>query len=466
MNKRMISLMAAALALLSASGQVTFTGVGEYDVIKETPPSNTDLNMIYVLYDINGVKMTFNSTTGERAKWETFYYRDGNLVMEPVTDVRWDGMATTLDRIIPNIGYKIQEGDNRPYYCWVVNYADYPFELRGMTVNYDTPCDPISFSIDGSGDEIPYFDLRGGRHVLDREIKLSYKTKVWDDSDRDDEHNHKWIDAPVDTTFKSLNELLSTRIDPPLCDTEFYISGDAFLRNWGKPEKETYADFQTRAVKCHVTAILDDGEEGIDISNGVEDTEGLSAPAHVHFTGYPVGDVGNCVWEISTDPNFEDESAIDRYYQEEFDYTFDVGGATYYVRFTVYNRDESCQDSYDIPLFRVSESYMPDQKMMPNFFSPGDNTEANNIWKVKTRSLVEFHCWIYNRWGNLVYEYTDPDGGWDGYYNGKLVDTGVYYYVITATGIDGTKYKRRGDINILRYKRGGVGGTSDVGGEY
>ena len=61
-----------------------------------------------------------------------------------------------------------------------------------------------------------------------------------------------------------------------------------------------------------------------------------------------------------------------------------------------------------------------------------------------------------------MYEYTDPDGGWDGTYKGRLVDTGVYYYVVTATGSDGVKYKKRGDITILRYKRG-ASGTSGNG---
>ena len=62
-----------------------------------------------------------------------------------------------------------------------------------------------------------------------------------------------------------------------------------------------------------------------------------------------------------------------------------------------------------------------------------------------------------------MYEFTDPDGGWDGTYHGKLVDTGVYYYVVTALGSDGVKYKKRGDITILRYKKGAAG-TSDGGG--
>ena len=48
------------------------------------------------------------------------------------------------------------------------------------------------------------------------------------------------------------------------------------------------------------------------------------------------------------------------------------------------------------------------------------------------------------------------------------MDTGVYYYVVTALGSDGVKYKKRGDITILRYKKGegsGTGtGTIDTGG--
>ena len=110
MNKRMISLMAVALTLLSASGQVEFTGVGDHHVIEVTPEMSTGLHKIYVVYDTDGVGMVFNSSTGEPAKWESYYYQNGNLVMEPITDVRWNGMATKLDQVIPNRGYKIQEG--------------------------------------------------------------------------------------------------------------------------------------------------------------------------------------------------------------------------------------------------------------------------------------------------------------------------------------------------------------------
>jgi len=101
---------------------------------------------------------------------------------------------------------------------------------------------------------------------------------------------------------------------------------------------------------------------------------------------------------------------------------------------------------------------------LPNVFSPGNHDGVNDVWKVTYKSLAVFHCWIFNRWGNLVYEYTDPDGGWDGTYHGKLVDTGVYYFVITAEGTDGVKYKKRGDITILRYKKGAAGTSGSESG--
>ncbi len=77
----------------------------------------------------------------------------------------------------------------------------------------------------------------------------------------------------------------------------------------------------------------------------------------------------------------------------------------------------------------------------------------NDIWKVGYRSLLDFKCWIFDRYGNEIYYFTDPNSGWDGTYRGKKVDPGVYYYVIEATGADDKKYKKGGDINIIRYTR-------------
>ena len=69
MNKRFISLIAAAMALLSSSAQVTFTGIGEYPIIEVTPEYITGIDKIYVIFDTDGVGMTYHSTSDEQVVW-------------------------------------------------------------------------------------------------------------------------------------------------------------------------------------------------------------------------------------------------------------------------------------------------------------------------------------------------------------------------------------------------------------
>ena len=113
------------------------------------------------------------------------------------------------------------------------------------------------------------------------------------------------------------------------------------------------------------------------------------------------------------------------------------------VKVTVSN-DKTCSYSDSITV-TVSTSSI----QAPNVFTPnGDG--YNDEFRVAYKSILTFHCWVYNRWGRLVYEWTDPMKGWDGNINGKEASPGPYYYVIKATGNDGKKYKLKGDINLLR----------------
>lgn len=437
-------LMAAALALLSASGQVTFTGAGvaTYPPIEITPDANPNMK-IYVLWNTQGVSMHYASETGERAQVCTF-----ESYPNEIGGVQWNGYETTLNQVIKNTGYII----NDTFYCWVVNYADYEMFLNSISWVDDNPCDMLKLKVDGIAPKIPYkYKINGSTMLLDRELKLSYKTQVWDDV------NKEWKDETVVETFESL-ENGSIVIDPPLCNTDFVLTGDYFLKEWGIPEKkvETVDHYYAKAVRCVTDTIT------FPRDNRNEKDRDSSAPIHVIFTGYPTYAVEYRVWEIATDADFE--NVILQFNQDELDYTFSETG-NYYVRYRVANADGSCEYIDDnIYAINVTESELK----CPNAFSPANHDEVNDIWKVSYKSLVEFHCWIFNRWGTLLYEFTDPGGGWDGTYRGKLVDTGVYYYVITALGSDGVKYEKRGDINILHYK-GGISGTdngTDMNGGY
>jgi gliding motility-associated-like protein len=87
---------------------------------------------------------------------------------------------------------------------------------------------------------------------------------------------------------------------------------------------------------------------------------------------------------------------------------------------------------------------------LPNTFTP-DGNGRNETYKplgTKLKSLVVFR--IFDRWGNLVFETTDVNQGWDGIYDGKLLEPGVYVYYLEGTCITNNKEFIKGDVTLIR----------------
>jgi gliding motility-associated-like protein len=117
----------------------------------------------------------------------------------------------------------------------------------------------------------------------------------------------------------------------------------------------------------------------------------------------------------------------------------------------VMNRDlPECRDTARLAacLFVDDESKLE----IPNVFSPnGDG--INDFYQVKAQTLRTFSGQIMNRWGNVVFEWTnweDYEAGWDGKIRGgSKAAPGVYFYVITAEGIDGIPYDAHGALHLF-----------------
>lgn len=146
------------------------------------------------------------------------------------------------------------------------------------------------------------------------------------------------------------------------------------------------------------------------------------------------------------------------------DYTFREGGdgLSYRVSLAVTWRTADGtegtweQDDNDVFRFSLKSSSL----QVFNGFSPnGDG--INDVYRVKTQSLLSFRMAIFNRWGQPIVSGTDAtlekeytDGYtyyicWDGTLNGRVVDDGVYFIAIEALGSDGIVYSKHRDINVM-----------------
>jgi len=98
----------------------------------------------------------------------------------------------------------------------------------------------------------------------------------------------------------------------------------------------------------------------------------------------------------------------------------------------------------------------PDAFEVPSAFSP--NLDGlNEVFRVTAfhpEKILQFRMYIFNRWGQLIFETNSLLGYWDGRYKGLPCDDGVYSYLIEFRLEDGYKPNQespmRGTVTIVR----------------
>ncbi|MCH5213557.1 MAG: gliding motility-associated C-terminal domain-containing protein [Muribaculaceae bacterium] len=429
----LLSLPAVVSATAFADSTAQISG-SDYQVIEISPEANTGLDNIFTVYNTVGCSLSFKAQNGYTANVFRFSNLGGGYA-EEVTNLDRSTDAVSLPLQKDDMGYIFEEGTSR-YYCWVVNYANHYLHLNSAAVSPDSDCSYSIITIDGDASPITYYTINGQPRTLSRQLKVEYLTQEFDS----DMQAYKTVDAVKE--YESIGMVLS--ITPPAyCSTFFTISGDRFLRQWGMEQVAETSTAQPVAVECSTEAVQDfiDKEEGSNVMNGDDSVLGGSAPAQITFKAYTTEGVLHYEWQLDDTPDFDNPDY--RFYQKDLDYTFNEEG-TFYLRFIGSNADGTCETFSDTYTVAIGASALE----CPNAFSPnGDG--VNDIWKVSYRSLIDFNCEIFNRNGQRIYSFTDPTDGWDGTWHGKKVKPGVYYYVIIATGADGKKYKKSGDINII-----------------
>ena len=153
------------------------------------------------------------------------------------------------------------------------------------------------------------------------------------------------------------------------------------------------------------------------------------------------GDVVEWLWYV--EGGFPIQSTL-----QNLTVSFPIGvegtyGATLYV-----TTNGGCVDSTSREIQVVSEVII----YAPNTFTPdGDEFNQNWLAHISGIDVGSFHCIIYNRWGEMVWESYDLEIGWDGTYGGSVVQTGTYSWVINCKDErNDNKYTFNGHITVLR----------------
>jgi gliding motility-associated-like protein len=449
-KKRKFGIILTSILFLynaSAQDKIYYTVTGGQGTPLLAVDNSRDRIQIYFVFGMDNVKISYTSQSTSH-KWCRYKVRPDLNNPEEVPSVQ-DGTTSTVTDLDDEYGYYVDEGSMRRY-VRIIDYSKYVPQIRSFHLIPDfDECEGLRFEGDADIPDITYYTPSGVLTKIDRVFELAYQTLEWND----DLKNFlplsvsKTFDTdPFATTFRPSGAPGSERHFPlVLTDTEITLSGDLFARHFGIETSATIPYYEAQAIEVHTdTTSLYTGPGG---NVSAEEAGELLAPTEVTFRARANTPVASMfIWRVLR-LGEKDTTEIVRFNGEDLTHLFNLEGE-YLVRLEVAGaRAKKCAYSEEFRIL-ITETILE----IPNAFSPGCTPGINDIFRVRSKSIVRFQGWIFNRWGTELFHWTDPSQGWDGKYKGRYVSAGAYFYLIEYTGTNGRKRVRKGDVNVYRTK--------------
>ncbi|WP_317898099.1 gliding motility-associated C-terminal domain-containing protein [Aurantibacillus circumpalustris] len=119
------------------------------------------------------------------------------------------------------------------------------------------------------------------------------------------------------------------------------------------------------------------------------------------------------------------------------------------IKYCVIAELNSCLDSACVKLIITCDTDA--DYSFPNAFTPnGDGNNDQFCLQGWSFCMREFNILIFDKWGELVYESSDPSFCWDGIYKGSPLGAGVFVYVVKAKQFDSIILNKKGNISLIR----------------
>ena len=111
----------------------------------------------------------------------------------------------------------------------------------------------------------------------------------------------------------------------------------------------------------------------------------------------------------------------------------------------------TCTDNACVTV-QVETDCSGERLFLPTAFSPngdGQNDELH-VYYGNIKCISTYKLTIYNRWGEKVFETTNPGKYWDGTHRDKPLSTAVFVYYMEATLTSGENITKKGNVSLLR----------------
>ena len=141
-------------------------------------------------------------------------------------------------------------------------------------------------------------------------------------------------------------------------------------------------------------------------------------------------------WDFG-DGNFSNYQNCEHIYQNE---------GNYQVILKIISPIARCEKTYSEYINLKSDFYF----YSPDVFTP-NNDGLNDKFKIFVNGVRKFNLYIYDRYGNLVFETDKIDRTWDGTKKGKLLPQGNYSFkCLMVKENDIVEFKKFGSIKLIR----------------
>jgi gliding motility-associated-like protein len=89
---------------------------------------------------------------------------------------------------------------------------------------------------------------------------------------------------------------------------------------------------------------------------------------------------------------------------------------------------------------------------IPNAFTPEKNDGTNDTFFGKGIGIAAYHIWIFDRWGNMVFDTSHIDEGWNGHVNhgADIAQQDVFVWKVELKDIFGKKHNYIGTVTLVK----------------